>query len=222
MKKTCFIVGAGEYSECFVPDESTYIIAADAGYETLISTGINPDLVVGDFDSVKNMPVHSNIITVPTEKNDTDMSLAIKHGLSHGCKTFIIDGGLGGRLDHTIANIQLLKMLSLNNAVGVLLGKELCLTAITNSQLEFNNGLAGIVSVFTPGEKAEGVTLKGLKYPLDNYTLTDTYPIGVSNEFTDNINTSGHVSVQNGTLIITWTTQPCALTFNSKATIKLT
>ena len=184
MKKICYIVGAGEYSGRFVPSSDIYTIAADAGFLTLQANKIKPDLIVGDFDSLGEIPKNGNIITVPAEKNETDMSLAIRHGLGHGCNIFIVDGGIGGRLDHTIANIQLLKEIRQNNAYGVLLGKDICITAITNESLSFAAGADGIISVFTIGEVAGGVTLKGLKYPLNNYTMTDNNPIGVSNEFT--------------------------------------
>jgi thiamine pyrophosphokinase len=204
-------MGAGEYSGRKVPLASAYIIAADAGYETLIAKGISPDLVVGDFDSLKSLPEHPNIITVPAEKNDTDTSLAIKEGLARGFKTFIVDGGTGGRLDHTFANIQLLKEIAQNDANGILLGKDICLTAIANQTISFKPVAKGFISVFAFGEKAEGVTLEGLKYKLDNATLTDNYPIGTSNEF---IGKPATISVRSGTLLITWEGNSCELIIN--------
>jgi len=214
--KICFIVGAGEYSGRFVPESDTYIIAADAGYKSLEANEIKPDLIVGDFDSLGEIPKQKNVITVPAEKNETDMSLAIKHGLEQGCNIFIIDGGTGGRLDHTIANIQLLKEIKKNNAYGILLGKDICITAITNESLSFAAGATGIISVFTIGEAAKGVTLNGLKYPLNNYTMTDNNPIGVSNEFTGKPAT---VSVKTGTVLITWTETPVTVTFDKNVRI---
>ena len=210
--KICYIVGAGDYSGRFVPMSDTYIIAADAGYKVLKENSIEPNLVVGDFDSMGEMPKHPNIIAVLAEKNETDMSLAIRHGLEHGCNVFIIDGGIGGRLDHTIANIQLLKEIRQNKAHGILLGCDTCITAITNETLKFAAGATGIISVFTIGEIAEGVTLDGLKYPLNYYTMTDNNPIGVSNEFTGKPAT---VSVQSGTVIVTWAEAPVTITFEN-------
>ena len=210
--KVCYIVGAGEYSGRFVPPGDTYIIAADAGFITLQNNDIKPDLIVGDFDSLGEIPKHGNIITVPAEKNETDMSLAIRHGLEHGCNIFIIDGGIGGRLDHTVANIQLLKEIRLSNAYGILLGKEISITAITNESLGFAAGATGIISVFTIGDAAGGVTLGGLKYPLNNYTMTDNNPIGVSNEFTG---APAVVTVKDGTVIVTWVDTSVTIMFEN-------
>ena len=218
MKSICYIVGAGEYSSRFRPDENSYILAADAGYSALIENGIKPDLLVGDYDSLVPVPDFANKITVPAEKNDTDMALAVRLGLEAGYKLFIINGGIGGRLDHTLSNIQLLKELNLNKSYGILLGKDICITAITNDTLEIKPGTNGVISVFTLGEKAEGVTLEGLKYPLDNYTMVDNYPIGVSNEFTGK---PARIFVQNGTVIITWTEAPVTITFENNEQITI-
>ena len=201
MKSICYIVGAGEFSGIVKPTDEMFIIAADAGYKTLTEVGITPDLVVGDFDSLGKAPKHPNILTVPAEKDDTDMSLAVKCGLKNGCKTFLIDGGMGGRLDHTLANIQLLKEIKLNNAHGVLLGKDMTLAVIKDETIRFPTDAKGLISIFAMGEKAEAVTIEGLKYSLDEETLTDNYPIGVSNEFTGKPTI---ISVTKGSLIITW------------------
>ena len=212
MKSICFIVGAGEYSGRYTPNDDTYIIAADAGYTTLVENGIKPNLVVGDFDSLGAAPDFDNIITVPAEKNDTDMSLAIKQGLAYGCRIFIIDGGIGGRLDHTLANIQLLKEINKFSAYGIMLGIDSCITTITNEVISIDPSKNGIISVFALGNVAHGVTLEGLKYPLDDFTMTDNYPIGVSNEFTKS---PARISVKEGTLLICWESQSVKITYKN-------
>ena len=205
MSEHCYIAGAGEFVENVLPDEGDYIIAADGGYLALTSRGITPDLVVGDFDSLGEAPDHPNIIRSPIEKDDTDMMLAVKQGLERGCKFFTINGGLGGRLDQTLANIQILAYLAENDAFGTLLGLDVCIIAIKGGEVELSvdTTKGKTISIFSHGEKAEGVTLKGLKYPLDNVTITNTYPIGISNEFT---NEDVVISVNSGTLIIMWET----------------
>ena len=202
MKMRCFIAGAGEYSGSVRPVQDDYIIAADGGYSELVLHGIAPDLVVGDFDSLGSPPKHPNVMQYPAEKDDTDIMIAIKQGFIKGCDTFIIDGGLGGRLDHTYANIQLLAYIAQKGANGYLLGLDTTITAVTNGSIRFLPGAAGRVSVFSIGGKAEGLTLTGLKYPLDDATLTDGYPLGVSNEFTGE---PASITVRCGTLIIMWT-----------------
>lgn len=98
-----------------------YVIAADAGYMQL--GGIRPDLVVGDFDSLGFAPENERVVRHPARKDDTDTLLAVKLGLEKGCTRFVILGGLGGRLDHTIANIQTLSYLAARAARGCLAGR---------------------------------------------------------------------------------------------------
>jgi len=201
MEKRCYIVGAGEFCECELPQQGDYVIAADGGYTVLAKLGIEPDMLVGDFDSLEEIPNHPNIKESPVEKDDTDMMLAVKEGLKLGYNLFIINGGLGGRLDHTLANIQTLVYLANNNARGVLIGRSEQITVIKNNEITIDSDIrkGRLLSIFCAGDKAEGVTLKGLKYPLNNATLTNALPMGCSNEFTDQPAT---ISVTNGTLII--------------------
>ena len=202
MSARCYIVGAGDFSNLYQPGQDDFIIAADAGFKELISGGVTPDLVVGDFDSLGSAPAHPLIEISKAEKDDTDMMLAVKQGLKRGFKTFIIDGGLGGRMDQTYANFQILTFIARNCARGILLGRDMCATAIKNGTIEFLPGATGYISVFSAGERAGGVTLTGLKYPLRNAELTNGYPLGVSNEFTG---APATVTVCDGTLIIIWT-----------------
>ena len=201
-KNRCFIAGAGEFSGRVLPERGDYIIAADGGYAELISRGITPDLVVGDFDSLGGVPDHPNIVCHPSEKDDTDMMLAVRQGFTHGCGTFIIDGGLGGRLDHTLANIQILTYISQNGGLGYLVGRDTCVTTVTDGSVSFTPGLSGVISVFCAGDKSEGVTLEHLTYPLRDAALSCAYPVGVSNEF---CGAPAVVRVRAGTLVIIWT-----------------
>ena len=206
MNKRCYIAGAGEFCSEVLPEQGDYVIAADGGFESLTSHGITPNLVVGDFDSLGSVPEHPNVILSPVQKDDTDMMLAVRYGLEHGYKTFVINGGLGGRLDQTLANIQILAYIAENDARGTLYGQGVCVTAIKNGKIEFGPDMikGATISMFSAGGRAMGVTLTGLKYPLDNATLTSDYPIGVSNEFTG---APAVVSVRSGTLVIIWERQ---------------
>jgi len=200
--KTCCIFAAGEYGGIDIGAlNGSLIIAADAGYSELKKRGIKPDLVVGDFDSLGSVPEGVEVIRHPVMKDETDTQLAIEEGLARGCRRFIIYGALGGRLDHTIANIQLLTRLTNRGALGFILGDGVSLTAIRESALRFAPGYEGIISVFSAGERAEGVTLKGLKYPLNEAVLTNDMTLGVSNEFTG---AEALVSVKKGVLLVCW------------------
>ena len=196
----CYIVGAGDnYGLDFTPTSNDFVIAADAGIRYLEQSGVTANLVIGDFDSLDGTPTHPNTTTLSAEKDDTDLLAAVREGIKAGYSSFHIYCGMGGRIDHTIANIQILAYLSQNNMQGFLFGKDNVITAITNRKLSFDPIPSGYVSVFSYTEKSEGVYLHGLKYKLENATLTNTFPLGVSNEF---IGKESSISVSVGTLLI--------------------
>ena len=143
------------------------------------------------------------------------MLYAVKHGLSLGHRTFILYGGMGGRLDHTLANIQTLAYLSAHGAAGYLVGEGKIITAVTDGELFFNRENKGIISVFCSGSEARGVYLKGLKYPLHDAVLTGDMPLGVSNEFTGR---PSSVSVEKGTLVVLWSADSYKLLLDKRIT----
>ena len=114
---------------------------------------------------------------------------------------FHIYGGTGGRMDHTIANMQLLAELSQKGKQGFLFGRDCVMTALTNGELLFPEGIWGYVSVFAHSDQAVGVTLSGLKYPLKDAVLKNTYSLGVSNELRGQ---KSKISVEKGTLLISY------------------
>ena len=209
MKKTrCYIVGAGDFDESTLPKDDDFIIAADGGLVYLHERGIEPDLIVGDFDSLPTkladvVDKHPNVIRVSSIKDDTDMTLAVKEGLKLGYTEFAINGALGGRLDQTYANIQILTFITSQGASGTLYSRDNRITAIKDSSFTLNesNTKRKYISVFCAGDCAQGVTIGGLLYPLENANIINSFPIGVSNEFTDK---PAVISVKKGTLIIMW------------------
>ena len=198
----CYIVGAGEnYELDFLIRSGDYVIAADGGLIHLQNKGIMADLIIGDFDSLPQIPSHSNIINLDKDKDYTDTLAAIYEGRSKGYKLFYIYGGAGGRIDHTIANIQAVAFLSQNKMRGYLFDQSYVITAITNESICFNSSCSGYISIFSCSDKSKGVSIKGLKYKLENYVINNTFPIGVSNEF---IGVNSMITVEDGTLIITF------------------
>ena len=198
--KICYVVGAGDnYGLDFSPLPADMVIAADAGLRYLEESGITADLVIGDFDTLHFKPQHPNVIALNIEKDDTDMLAAVREGIHAGYELFHIYCGTGGRMEHTIANIQLLSWLSQNGKQGFLFGQDCIITVITNATLSFPRNASGFVSVFSYSEKSEGVYLKGLKYELDNAVLLNTFPLGVSNEF---IGKESVIAVNNGILLV--------------------
>lgn len=202
--KRCFIFSAGsDYGLRERPTEDDLVIAADAGYRTCRREGIVPDLLLGDFDSMPEPTDFSAVCRVPVEKDDTDTMLAVKEGLRRGCREFHLYGGTGGkRLDHTLANLQTLLYLCDREARGILYDRDFAYTAIRNGTLHLRREVDwGIVSVFCFGEAAQGVTLKGLQYPLENAELTAAFPLGVSNHFSAE---EAEITVACGTLVVGW------------------
>ncbi len=204
----CYIVGAGEMSDSaeypLAPKQGDLLIAADGGVDTLLQKGLTPDIVIGDFDSLGYYPKDFDPIILPCEKDDTDMLSALKQGLAKGYETFYLYGGMGGREDHTVANIQLLYYLASLGKRGVLIGRQNILTAIKNAGISISG--KGYLSVFSAGEEAKGVTLRGCKYNLEDAALTNLYPIGVSNEFTTQ---PAYLSVKEGMLLIVTENHSC-------------
>ena len=201
MYPLCFIVGAMDPGKIPSPEEGDLLLAADGGLTHLERRGLTPHLIVGDFDSLGRVPEGNNIIRHPVEKDDTDTMLAIKTGLERGYRDFVLYGCLGGRLDHTYANLQALTFLARRGASGWLLGEGLAVTAIRNGRLDFSPEHEGVISVFCPDGEARGVTLTGLYYPLRDAVLTSAFPLGVSNRFTGE---AASVSVEDGTLLVMW------------------
>ena len=205
----CFIIGAGEidnpgwFRRQVRPKEKDYLIAADGGFAICDRCGIRVDALIGDFDSLDFVPDHPNVIRLPQEKDDTDLHYAVKKGLEKGYRTFEIYGASGGREGHTMANYQTLVYLAHQRACGILRSMNVQVTAIENDTLRLPAYKSGFVSIFCMGERAEGVTLKGLKYPLNEAVVVNDTPIGVSNEF---IGETAEITVKDGTLLVMWET----------------
>ena len=113
-------------------NSDNFIIAADGGFDILLKKNAAPDLLLGDFDSISKLPKCDNIMKFPVEKDYTDTFLAYEEGTKRGYRNFVIYGGMGGRIDHTIANIQTLANISKNGGRGFLIGNGTVITTITN------------------------------------------------------------------------------------------
>ena len=197
--KSCIIFCAGAFSQrvCPVTPED-YILAADGGLVHVQALGLQPDGVLGDFDSLGYVPEKGKVF--PVEKDDTDAMLAARQGLELGFRRFLFYGSLDGpRLDHTVANFQTLQFLADRGAQGYCIGVNTVATVVKNGALTFPAGASGYLSVFCMGSDARGVSLSGLQYPLTDGQLCAGFPLGVSNRFTGETAT---VSVANGSLLV--------------------
>lgn len=258
---TCYIVGAGDFTpRGFAPVPGDLVLAADGGYRALYSLGYTPDLLLGDFDSLGDLPLPPDlpVLRFPARKDDTDTGLALRHGLDRGFRDFALYGCAGGRVDHLLANLQSMARVSRLGAAIRLAAPEYDAWALTGPAPDTSapdtlephasashasapdasapstsapdvpaphisaphtsgpaphapDGPAAtltlpdrpggtLVSVFCHGDRAEGVTLTGLSYPLDGADLTGDFPLGVSNRRLEG--QPATVSVRRGTLLI--------------------
>lgn len=196
----CYIVGAGDCEKLdFIKNKSDLLIAADAGYMHIIKNGMQPDIVIGDFDSLGRIPDAENVVRLNPVKDITDMHAAAEEGIKRGFRDFVIYGATGGRFDHTFANIQLIASLSQKGFAASIADGDRIITAVTDSEICFDSSKKGFISVFSHTDKSEGVFEKGLKYILENASISNSFAIGVSNEF---IGEESFISVKKGTLII--------------------
>ena len=181
----CYIFGASEIKDYEyyknVINKDSYVICADGGIKHLNRLEIVPDVIIGDFDS-SDEPSDKNKIVYPKEKDDTDLGLAISYASEKGFKKCVAIGCLGGRLDHTLASIHLLKY-AYDKGVDLELIDESARVMLKSDKFEIKNDGYKYISVFPFGDKVENITLKGLKYPLENAKLKAGFPLGVSNEF---------------------------------------
>lgn len=206
-KGTAILIGAGEMGKkAPMISKEDYVIALDGGLVFCDEHGIEPDMIVGDFDSLpddkQKLPdkyPQEIIRRLPCEKDDTDTLAAVKLAISEGFDKFKIYGGVGGRLSHTIANIQSLLYLKERKMQGELIGDRSRIFLLKNESCVLEAEESAYLSVFSYSERAEGVTLKNLKYEIRNAVLTNTYPLGVSNEFIGN---QAEISVENGILLV--------------------
>lgn len=197
----CYIVGAVPFTGRFRPQTGDLVIAADGGWERLKEKGIRPDVIVGDFDSSAPPAAAEaeKIIRVPCKKDDTDSALAAKEGIRRGYENFVFYGCLGGALDHTFANIQLLYGLMKQGFRGCLAGDGVTAVVLTGGKTAHFDRLSGRVSVFSLTGVSRGVTLAGLEYPLRDAVLTSDTPLGVSNR---GLGGPASVSVGEGALLL--------------------
>ena len=197
----CYLVGAGDFIGSFKPGQSDLVIAADGGYDSLMERGIRCDVLVGDCDSIKEIPEGVELLRHPTRKDETDMYLAYVEGLRRGFTSFMIFGATGGREDHTFANYCLLTQIVSDGHKCVMKSNTGWLYAVKNNKIHLKKHKNGCqFSVFAFGGVARGVSIEGAEYEGEDITLLPSFPLGVSNRVKGD---SGFtVGVSDGLLLI--------------------
>ncbi len=199
----CVIVGGAEirnYDEIkkYLSAEDFYVFC-DCGLNHQEKLGVKPDLIVGDFDSHKRPDTDIETIVLPCEKDDTDTVFAVKEAIKRGYKNFILIGVVGGRFDHTLGNIAILMMLK-NRGLDGLIVDDFSEMEIVGDKAAFVEDKFSYFSLLNISGKAEGVTIKNAKYPLDEAEIKCDYPIGVSNEVIKG--KTAEIAVKNGELLL--------------------
>jgi len=179
------VVGQGRYDR---------ILAADSGMNALYAAAVTPDIIIGDFDSAdekilaffqQNKAI--DFCTLNPEKDDTDTEFAIRESIRRGADSITIIGGTGTRLDHVLGNISLLgigleeqvsmELLDEHNRIRMIQD-----TLILEKEIQYGK----YVSLIPYGGDVQGITLRGFKYPLSDYTMGGFNSLGISNEIVDN------------------------------------
>lgn len=184
-----------------------FLIAVDSGMKFFYEAEIKPDMIVGDFDSVEPkildyFEAQANIewLRLVPEKDDTDTEAAIRQAIALGYTKIHILGGTGTRIDHMLGNIHLL-------GIGLQEKAEIFLVDANNRIRMINHGIklkkeeqyGKYVSLlpFTP--EVKGLTLKGMKYPLQEHTLMCFNSLGISNEIVEDI---AEITFTEGVLLV--------------------
>lgn len=200
-EKTALIVGAGEFTNRGLDKSFDMVIAADAGLTKLNDNNITPDVIIGDFDSLGFAPDGPDVISLPIEKDLTDLEAAMRRAWDSGCRNMLLYGVTGGnRIDHFLGNLQLGAEYSRRGAKVRMVAPDYSVYFLTNGEITLHGHTGTIFSVLSHTIKSEGVSILGdAKYRIYGSCLENKGTLGISNEMQGNTIT---VSVKKGTLII--------------------
>ncbi len=207
MRALIFVNGEFDHPEAarrlVRPDD--LIIAADGGAEYALSIGVTPYVLVGDLDSISAQDLDhvtsagGEIVRFPTQKDETDLELALKYAARAGATEIVILAALGGRLDQTLANLFLMASPALSGVdVRVVAGKQEAFLIRAGQEVVVRGEPGDTLSLIPLGSDAEGVTVQGVTWPLDDDTLRFGLARGVSNELTEK---RARISLRRGCLL---------------------
>jgi thiamine pyrophosphokinase len=205
----CVIIAGGDLNQT---DEvrdlitaSDLIVCADGGAGHLRALNILPHVLVGDLDSIQDedrsffAENKVKILSFPPRKNFTDSELCVSWAIDHHATDVTFLGVTGTRLDHTLANIFLLRRLVRENIPARIINQTNEIHMVTD-QLRLAGRAGDLLSLVPVTRQVTGVTLEGLEYPLSNATLEMGSSLGISNVFRAD---TASVSVGDGILIVT-------------------
>ena len=203
--KVCHIFAGGDLGKVdheWFGAHPGIVICADSGYEHARELDLKPDIIVGDFDSYSGeLPADCEIHRSVPEKDDTDTLLAVKIAIERGYEMIYLYGALGGkRFDHAFANIQTMIYAHEHGVRMALIGDEhLTLQTGGTEETYTRREDDEYFSVFAITETVRIKSLRGVKYPLEDYEMKCSFPIGVSNEITS---PSASLNIESGIALI--------------------
>lgn len=171
------------------PKTEDICIAADSGYHNAMRLGERVDILIGDFDSIGQVPRDAvkEIREVPAEKDLTDTQIAVEIAVESGADEIILVGGLSGRLDHTLSNLGVLEDMYLRGLHGYMTDGQNRIHYLRSSSTLVARSAYQYISIIAADETVKGVSMEGGKYPLKNQTLKRRLQYAVSNEITGNV-----------------------------------
>lgn len=206
------IISGGHIEDVFALNylkENKYdkLVAADSGMDFLYRNNIVPDMIAGDFDSVLSDSLayykelnEVQVIQLNPIKDDTDTEFVIREAIRRGAKEITVLGATGTRLDHVLANVNLLGIGLEENVPIELVDKHNRIRMIGDSiEINKDKQFGSFVSILPVKGDAKGVTLEGVKYPLENADVASFSSLGVSNEIVDE---KAKISVKQGVLLV--------------------
>ena len=199
--KSCLIISGGEY--CEIPADlrqTDLVLACDRGYQYAARMGIRPDWIIGDFDSAPKPDADGiPVLQYPSRKDDTDTMLAAKKALEEGCDQVTICCCFGGRLDHTLANLQTAVFLKASGARIRMLGTDTDASVLSSECISLPRREGWSLSLFALSDRCTDVCIRGTKYEAAHITLENGFPLGISNTWAAE---TAEIGVKNGYLLI--------------------
>ncbi len=181
-------------------DAFDHIIAVDGGLRSLEEVGVKPNVALGDFDSLGYVPTGMRTVRFSKDKDKSDMELALKRAKSQRFDNVVVFGALGGRLDHTLANMGVFSKYSELGLKVTVIDDDTAVFFLTGPDIFEAPALeSGVVSVFAMSDVTEGVFERGMKWDLDDVVLTNRESIGLSNEL---IGEAVMIGVEKGTICV--------------------
>ncbi len=204
MDKRCVIIGGADIADYGhirgYLNDGDYLICCDSGLKHRAELGIEPDLIIGDFDSYDNPHADIETITLPVAKDDTDTMYAIKEGVRRGFTDFLLLGVLGNRFDHSLVNLYALFWLDDKGCTALAADDYSELSVIHEGNTAYVDDCYPYFSLLSMTGTARGVTIHNAKFELEDAEITASYQYATSNEVIPGM--KAEISVREGRLLL--------------------